>query len=189
MSVEYTPTPTNHTSAQEYDDGDPPSAAIMNPLAEAAFDTAKWAANRVGTYRVIAIDEFDPGAGTTLLETSTVDTWTAEYSFGSISEQPTGGELVELIANPIVMRDAAGPIEIRFKVTTNGGTGTTHYGRESRVQLVSSSDMKAIPLLARIGPIAAGGATVYIQIRDPVADSTARLYGPCLVIAKLWRGN
>lgn len=55
MTVVYTPTATNETNAQEFDDGDAPSAAIINPLGEAAFNTAKWAANRVGTYRLINV--------------------------------------------------------------------------------------------------------------------------------------
>jgi hypothetical protein len=53
MSTTYTPTDAKRATALEFDDGDAPQASTINPLAEAAFDTATFAANRVGVVRLI----------------------------------------------------------------------------------------------------------------------------------------
>ncbi len=55
----FTPTPTNETSAYEFDDADPPQAVKINPLGEAAFNTAKWAANRIPRYFVTVLEKND----------------------------------------------------------------------------------------------------------------------------------
>lgn len=73
MTVLFTPTPANETDCQEFDDGDAPSMGSVNPLGEAAFNTAKYAANRVGAYRLLAVTQVgsDDTDGTTKLTSST----------------------------------------------------------------------------------------------------------------------
>lgn len=195
MPTQITGTDTYPTSFNVPSGGDRRDAASVNAALEALANRTAFSRNRLGNYRVIAIDEFRTASGTSLLATSMSDTWSNHF-VGSISEQPGSNDIIELIANPIALRGVSGPAEFRFKLTTGTGAGPILYSLESRVQLLADmpgSTMVPVGILGLLGPVVSGGADIYLQCRSPggggVEADKVYMYGPCVVIAKLWRAN
>lgn len=186
MSVEYTPTPTNHTSAQEYDDGDPPAAAILNPLAEAAFNTAKWAANRVGSYAIVGFDDgVTSSGGTTLATTSDATYGTDPVMLGTVAVQ--AGDIVEVSVD----------VHVAIGLSPSTGALKLYYvtGSEAAVDVPGAvnelaeafSTVKAVHLAGTAHPAVAGNLNVYLDskvaggqtmiVEEPIA-ATIRVMRP-----------
>ena len=66
MTDLYSPSDTKHATSQEFDDGDAPTGSSINPLGEAAFDTATWCVNRIGVARLINAWSVEVARGTAL---------------------------------------------------------------------------------------------------------------------------
>jgi hypothetical protein len=191
MSVVFTPTPTNETTATEFDDGDAPSAARINPLGEAAFNTAKWAANRVGIYRLVKLS--DSGIVDTPLST-----------LGS-STSPTWGTGDVALCNPIpIETDDVIEVEVGFHAFTSEATSLCGYrlawavngGAKTQIpgaQIIYGRDLHlAEPAFLRgtiwPGEGYAGNMVVYLQMMVGYGY-TISVVSPLCPIVRVWRDN
>lgn len=192
MSAPYAGTNTYPATYDIPADGDARTAASVNTGLQALGDRTTYLAARLGSYRMVACDVFDPGAGSGLLCSSGALAWGdgttgADYAIGDVSVQGQANDVLEVTANPIALRDAAGAIEARlaYKIAA----GSLVPSRESRLYITDSAQNLAMPVLMRLVLGGLGTVHLFLQCTDPAASSTVRLYKPCLFIAKLWRPN
>lgn len=185
MTVLFTPTPTNHASAQEFDDGDAPEATIINPLGEAAFDTATYAANRVGSWRIKTLVSFtDTGAG--LMGTSGA----AAFGTGDITAingtvTVVTKDKIEIAANFEVDSALAGQGEFRiaYKITADGAITELPAARAYFSNMTTDRIPVCVQGVATAG--ADGALYVYLQLREPGAGHNVYIYAPISCVVKV----
>lgn len=189
--IVYTPSDTNETTSQEFDDGDAPSATNINTLPEAAFNTAKWASNRVGIYRLAAL--IDSGIVDTPLSTlgsSTSPTWGT-------------GDVALCTAIPVETDDVI-EVEVGFHASTSDATALCGYrlawcvngGAKMPIpgaQIIYGRDLHlAEPAFLRgtiwPGEGYAGNLVVYLQMMVGFGY-TISVVSPLCPIVRVWRDN
>lgn len=182
----YTPTPTNETNAVEFDDGDAPSAANINPLAEAAFNTAKYAANRVGAVRVVDIDTTAIDTLLSILQTTTSATWAADTLIGTVDV--LDGDTVEIDVRFHGSAAGACSGDYRLAYSIDGGAVTPVPGaRARRVAAPTAFEPFGLHGFITLGATP-GTMTIYIQMQV-TAGVELRLASPLAASATVWRSN
>ena len=201
MSTTYTPTDAKRATALEFDDGDAPQASKINPLAEAAFDTATYAANRAGTHRVIAIQSLLDGG------TSQKGSDFTSSSFGGNDIALTSiddlavGDIVECEITFHGLNDTQNTRgEFRLVTTQHGGTAAEMTGSRALVNTLTVTGAEnchwplAIRGIAVIGATSgpggstgAGTCVVYMQGRSN--GTKAQMFAPFSFVARVWRMN
>lgn len=186
--IVYTPSDTNETNAQEFDDGDAPSAGNLNPLGEAAFNTAKWAANRVGAFRLIQIeDSYATSSGTVIGGTSSGTYGTGDVLLSTVDVDE--GDVVEISVDIHAGCTPEKNCGFRLVYTLAGGGVTPIAGAEANrtdpIHLITPIHLQGC---VHIGSLPGGTLNIYLQMK--VADSaTLAVMGPVSPIVKVWRFN
>ena len=194
MTSVFTPTPTNETSAVEFDDGDAPSAGNLNPLGEAAFNTAKWAANRIGVERVVArIAEEETGL--TALASTTLDAYqvppnASVYSMARIEFDHAEGDVVELSGFVYLSPMVAGTdIYVRPGIMSQPDAEFV-YGAEIVVK--DAQVATVIPIFARlVVPVVTTLWWVipFLAVKSGTAGREVAIVSPSSVVARVWRAT
>jgi hypothetical protein len=197
MSVVFTPTPTNETNAAEFDDGDAPSASIINPLGEAAFNTAKWAANRVGNYRLVQmLSLLKVGATQQGLDYTSTAFGTNDYALYTLYDLKAGDVLIVDAHFHAMSATIHSFGEFRL-AAKEAGAGSPTEMTGARVSFVCGNYTNAedgvYPLSCKGVRVvsAAGTAVVYLQGRlvAGTGSPAIRLYNPATYIIEVWRDN
>lgn len=189
MSALYTPTDVVAASAQEFDDGDDPSALNVNPLGEAAFNTATWAKNRVGLYRLVQMS-LETSESTSAISASTSTIWGGgQYEIFSTSRLVTlSGDIVEITfsgqAQPLTVGGSAALFTHVY------GVGAPGYVAGTKVTWAAAHVSQ--PFMMTGLDISTGG-TLAVSIDTLTATSGGGnqmcVYGPFVAIGKVWRPN
>lgn len=191
MTVTYTPTDAKRVSSQEFDDGDPPQATKINPLGEAAFDTATYASNRVSEQWIESFD--DQGYGTT---PTTIRGTTTSSSFGAgsvdLGTYITTAEDTLLIWVTFVFdcssTDPAAQVEYRLAYRTQGEFQVVTEIAQSRIRFVTATgSLFSATMCALVAP---GAGTFTIQIQHLVIGGTqARIFDPISPVVQVIRSH
>ena len=214
----YTPSDINETTAQEFDDADAPQASVINPLGQAAFNTAKWAANRVGTHRTAQADiVVSYGAQT---QTPWPQTFANKSSFDASSPDPDHGNSVACVFDSVKQGDLF-DVDVQFTSQQLTGSSVAYYRLAYQVAPTSGYTAGVFPLNsdtysgsivgAQVVQVTQGNGNIYpVRLKGAwmaMADvahvrvwvqvcfmgggsgSFASIEGPMTVTGKLWRPN
>lgn len=187
MTTTFTPTPTNETSAVEFDDGDAPSAGNINPLAEAGFNTAKWAANRVGAYRLTEIEDTISSSGGTTLGTTTDATYgTNPVEIGDVAV--VSGDAVEVSVDvhvAIGLAASTGEIKLYYVI---GLDAPVDIPGAVNILATSFSTEKLVHVGGIAHPTSTGTMRVFLDMKV-AGGQTMIVEEPIAAAIKVWRPN
>ena len=139
----YTPSDINETTSQEFDDADAPQASVINPLGQAAFNTAKWAANRVGTHRTAQADiVVSYGAQSS---TSWPQTFANKATFDAASPDPDHGNTVALVFDGVKQGDVF-EVDVDFESQQLTGSSVAYYRLAHQIAPTSGYTEEVFPL-------------------------------------------
>jgi hypothetical protein len=186
MTKPFIPTPYNYGICDELDDGDAPSAANINALGEAAFDTAKWAADRVGPL-YLADTAFFTETSDHDYGSSSIATY-GDYDSGISTGLTTEvGDTIEVLVHLRKVQSGA---------SGSGGAWTLAYqiGAGAKTNIDGSEAKEATPLdgpLTLLGMVTVGSAgdlQVFTRNRLLATNGgSVGTNGPRTVIVRLWR--
>jgi len=191
MSTTYTPTDAKRATALEFDDGDAPQASTINPLAEAAFDTATFAANRVGVEHLVNVLTVEIGTGA--LGTTTDNTFGDHGNYQVVTSMPvTAGDYIEitgfvhLATNYVGANDAK--VRLAYQIDSGSITGATCFSICG--QLKSTDGDQCVPVACHFTVASTGNLNVYLQIATQTTGSpTLTIEGPAFIRTKQSRTN
>ncbi len=178
MSI-YTPTAAIRATAAEFDDGDPPEGACINPLPEAALDTAHWASYR----RHTEIDSNDDG--TSVLgdnnKAATFGTGTVAVWDGIV--QPL--DWVDVQVSFQAATDAASVQEYRLSVSYAVGAPTALGGARAQFDVLNT--LAPVTLRAKFQSSSSDHMYIWIESRAPNADQDGYVKAPMRVTGYVMR--
>lgn len=175
MTKTFTIVEADITSCDEFDDGDPPSAACLNPLGEAAASLALYARNRVGPYRTRSITQGTTYDSYTSLGSTTASTWgTGDVSLGWLSVKD--GDIISVQVFLQGKCSAAEQASFRLAYKYAGGSMT---GIACTVRVFAGSLGNVVPF--SMGCVfeapSTGAIEFYIQMQVG-AGATLEIFGP-----------
>lgn len=192
MTVAYTPTDAKRATAQEFDDGDAPEATNINPLGEAAFDTATYAANRIGAYRVINLVKYGADATTDLcsndrtgygLGPDGAEAGAVDYEIGSFAVVTNDLVAVQLVASAEGSVADTGSFRLAWQIGAGAKTGL----HEVQLQALDT-DNQAFTLLGLIPPTT-GTLHIWLQCKAGTTGVDTKAIGPWTALALHLRPN
>ncbi len=176
MTRIYTPSDTNHATAVEFDDGDAPSAANINALAEAAFNTARYAAKRVGAYHTITMTQGTSSDIYGSLGSTTAATWgTGNLSIGSLNVQ--AGDQIDVQVHLQGKCSAAAQASYRLAYQYAGDPAPTGIARTVRVFESTLGNVTPFSMGCEFGAPSTGVIEFFIQMQVG-GGATLEVYGP-----------
>ena len=192
MSVMYTPTAAVRATAQEFDDSDAPAASAINPLGEAAFDTATWlVANRGnGGLRLQAVDVISLSGGTLGSSNHATFDGTGDVTISAATLVCAQHDAVEVSINALVNCSGADD-HCEFRLAYQpGGSGTIYAiaNVKASYELLTNHAI-AMHLTGWIPDWpSATSVTVLLQMCTPLtAGGTANVFAPIGGVVKQWR--
>lgn len=188
MTTSFIPTPYNYGICDEFDDSDAPSAANINALGEAAFDTAKWAADRVGPLyladTVFFTETSDHDYGQ-----STITTY-GDYDSGISTGLTTEvGDTIEVLVSVRKVQSGA---------SGSGGGWTLAYqiGAGAKTNIDGAEVKESVPVdgpLSLLGMVTVGSAgelQVFTRCRLLAASGgSVGTNGPRTIVVRIWRAS
>ena len=185
--ITYIPTSAKRTSALEFDDGDAPQGVKINPLGEAAFDTATFASDRICSEYTVSTLTVDLGTGD--LGTTTTDVFgTGDYTIQE-GLAVVAGDVIEIEGFVHLRNTYSGPNDVKVRVANQIGHGGKVGADTVSNYADMGSAMRCIPIGARFAPTT-GSQNLYLQIATNTnSGNSLILTGPVFLRIKQYRST
>ena len=178
----YTPTDAKRTSASEFDDGDEPQATILNPLAEAAFDTATWAANRIPRY-LAALLELNDDTSNVLGDNAHSTSFAVPYELyaGTI-------RALDVVQFQVTFQVGADSASVQvFRLSYSIGFGSIAPLGGSRAEYNALGDLVCVTLTGSLQMGSTNKLHLYIESRSPDGIVDGYFKAPLKMVGQVWR--